>query len=90
MAFRTARTICPDMATAPTSWRKIAAAFLIVLLIAVWALIVASLSHRVGKWPILVQAPFYLVMGIVWIIPLKPLLSWSETGRWRSRRKGDN
>ncbi|MGP0730965.1 DUF2842 domain-containing protein, partial [Escherichia coli] len=23
------------------------------------------------------------VAGIVWILPLKPLLLWMETGRWR-------
>jgi hypothetical protein len=28
----------------------------------------------------LIQAPFYLVMGIVWIIPLKPLVRWIQTG----------
>jgi len=33
---------------------------------------------------VLVQALFYLVMGIVWIVPLKPLLRWSETGSWRA------
>ncbi|MES2137942.1 MAG: DUF2842 domain-containing protein, partial [Pseudomonadota bacterium] len=31
----------------------------------------------------LVQAPFYLVMGIAWILPLKPLVRWIETGSWR-------
>jgi predicted membrane channel-forming protein YqfA (hemolysin III family) len=78
------------MAPSPTSWRKIVAAGAIVLLIAVWALIVASLAHMVGRWPVLVQAPFYLFMGVVWIIPLKPLLSWAETGHLRARSKGDN
>ena len=55
---------------------------LILLLILGWALLVASAAQFVGDWPVLVQALFYLVMGIAWIIPLKPLLRWSETGRW--------
>ena len=63
--------------------RKLAGIALIVLLIVVWAALVASLAPIVGKWPILVQGAFYLVMGIAWIIPLKPLLRWTETGRWR-------
>lgn len=67
-----------------TSFRKPVAAGAILLLIAVWALLIASLSQTVGKWPILVQALFYLFMGVTWIIPLKPLLRWSETGRWRA------
>lgn len=71
------------MITPPsTSWRKGAAMALILLLILIWALLVASASAVVGNWPVLVQAVFYLIMGIAWIIPLKPLLRWSETGRW--------
>ena len=62
--------------------RKGAAIALILLLILVWAGLVASLSQVVGKWPVIVQAAFYLVMGLAWIIPLKPLLRWSQTGRW--------
>jgi membrane protein implicated in regulation of membrane protease activity len=61
------------------SWRKGAGIALILLLILIWAALVASLSPWVGKWPILVQAAFYLVMGIVWIIPLKPLIRWSQS-----------
>ena len=52
----------------------------ILLLIVVWAAFVASLAPFVGKWPVLVQAPFYLIMGMAWIIPLKPLIRWSQTG----------
>ena len=64
------------------SWRKGAGVLLILLLIAFWAGLVASMASRIGTWPILVQALFYLTMGIVWIIPLKPLIRWMETGRW--------
>jgi predicted membrane channel-forming protein YqfA (hemolysin III family) len=66
------------------SARKLAGIALILLLIAVWAALVASLSRFVGQWPILIQAPFYLVMGLAWIYPLKPLLRWMETGSFRS------
>jgi hypothetical protein len=59
---------------------------LILLLITVWAGFVASLARVVGTWPVIAQAPFYLVMGIVWIIPLKPLLRWIETGSFRLPR----
>jgi predicted membrane channel-forming protein YqfA (hemolysin III family) len=61
--------------------RKLAGIALILLLIAVWAAFVASLSPIVSGWPILVQAPFYLVAGTVWIIPLKPLIRWMEGAR---------
>ena len=65
------------------SWRKGAGIAIIVLLILIWAALVASVAAVIGKWPILVQGAFYLVMGIAWIIPLKPLLRWSQTGRWQ-------
>lgn len=65
------------------SWRKPAGIFAILALVAVWAMLVVSLSATVGEWPILIQAIFYLVAGIAWILPLKPLLRWMETGRFR-------
>jgi hypothetical protein len=45
--------------------------------------LVASLSGSVGGWPVLLQAVFYLDAGIAWIAPLKPVLQWIETGRFR-------
>lgn len=65
------------------SWRKPAGALGIVLLIVVWAILVVSLSHIVGGWAWPFQLVFYLATGLVWIAPLKPLLRWMETGRWR-------
>ena len=64
--------------------RKLAGIAAILALIAVWALLIASLAHVVGSWPVLVQAVFYLVAGMIWIAPLKPLLRWMETGRFRA------
>ncbi|MFL6721789.1 MAG: DUF2842 domain-containing protein [Sphingomonas sp.] len=65
------------------SARKLAGIVLILLLIILWAAFVASLAQVVGGWPVLVQAPFYLFMGIVWIIPLKPLVRWIQTGSFK-------
>jgi hypothetical protein len=65
------------------SWRKPAGIFAILALIAVWAVLVTSLSTFVGRWPVLIQAIFYLIAGIAWILPLKPLLRWMETGRFK-------
>jgi predicted membrane channel-forming protein YqfA (hemolysin III family) len=65
-------------------WRVGAGIAAILLLIAALAVLVASLSGTIGRWPVLVQALFYLVVGLVWIAPMKPLLSWMETGRFRN------
>ena len=69
------------------SWRTLAGIALILLLIGLWAAFVASLARMVVGWPILVQAAFYLIMGIVWIIPLKPLVRWVVTGSFRTSTK---
>jgi hypothetical protein len=66
------------------SGRKLAGIAIILLLIVGWAAFVASLARIVGQWPILVQAPFYLAMGIAWALPLKPLVRWIETGSFRA------
>jgi predicted membrane channel-forming protein YqfA (hemolysin III family) len=64
--------------------RPTAAVFMILAVILVWAVLVASVSDTVTRWPAAVQLLFYIVAGIVWILPLKPILRWSETGRWRN------
>ena len=65
------------------SWRKPAGALTICALIVLWCVVIASFSGTLARWPALAQLAFYLVTGIVWIAPLKPLLRWMETGRWR-------
>jgi hypothetical protein len=72
------------MAAPQPSSRTLLGIALILLLIVVWATFVAGLAPVVGKWPVLVQAPFYLFMGIAWIIPLKPLVRWIQTGSFRA------
>ena len=73
------------MATpAEPSSRKLGGIALILLLILIWAALVVSLAPIVGRWPVLGQAPFYLFMGLAWIAPLRPLIRWMETGRFRA------
>ena len=67
------------------SARKLAGIAAILAIILVWAAFVASLAQLVGRWPVLVQAAFYLIVGIAWIIPLKPLIRWIQTGSFRAR-----
>jgi multidrug efflux pump subunit AcrB len=65
------------------SWRKPAGALGIIAWIFVWIVLVATFSRWIGALPVLAQLPIYVVTGIVWIMPLKPVLQWMETGRWR-------
>jgi hypothetical protein len=72
-------------AQTPPSPRTLAGIGVILLLILAWAAFVASLSPFVGNWPVLLQAPYYLFVGVVWAIPLKPLIRWIQTGSCRVR-----
>ncbi len=65
------------------SWRKPAGMLLILAIIAAWAVLIASFSGTIGLWPSIVQAVFYIVAGTIWIFPVRPVLVWMETGRWR-------
>ncbi len=65
------------------SWRKPVGMLAILLLITIWCALIVSFATAISRWHALVQLVFYVVTGIVWITPLKPLLRWMETGRWR-------
>jgi hypothetical protein len=65
------------------SWRKPIGMLGILAYVTIWAVAVASLSGLVGLWPVLVQSIFYVIAGTIWILPLKPVLKWMETGYFR-------
>jgi Protein of unknown function (DUF2842) len=66
------------------SWRKPVGMMAILAIIAIWTFIVVSASAYISQLPIIAQAMVYLVAGIVWIAPLRPLLIWMETGSFRA------
>lgn len=68
------------------SWRKPAGMLAILGLILAVAVLVGSFSAEIARLPALVQGLVYVICGIVWIAPLRPLLSWMETGRFRAPR----
>ncbi len=71
------------MRVEPT-WRQPFGILLILLLIAGWAVLVVSAAPWLDWAPGWVHVIYYVVAGIVWILPLKPLLRWMETGKWRA------
>jgi hypothetical protein len=48
-----------------------------------YALGVAWASQWIGQLPVWAQTVIYLVLGVVWLLPLRRFLIWMETGRWR-------
>lgn len=63
------------------SIRKPLGVLLILGIILLWVIIVLQASHWVSAWWWPAQAVFYLIAGIVWIVPMGPILKWMEAGK---------
>ena len=65
------------------TWRIPVGVLGLVLALTIYGLLVAVyIGPLIGNWPALAQAPVYLVLGIVWLLPLRRFLIWMETGSW--------
>jgi hypothetical protein len=65
------------------SWRKPFGIFVILALIILVMIVAGTFSPAIAKLHWGVQAIAYITLGISWILPLKPLLRWMETGKFR-------
>jgi hypothetical protein len=54
----------------------------LVAVLTVYAIAVMWAAQWIGELPVLAQVPVYLVLGTVWLLPLRRFLIWMETGRW--------
>lgn len=70
--------------------RKPLGGLALILVLAVYAILIATASGHIGRLPILAQALFYLIAGIAWVPLLMPLARWIETGRFTKPRGGAN
>ncbi|QMW23761.1 DUF2842 domain-containing protein [Sandaracinobacteroides saxicola] len=43
----------------------------------------AMLFTPIERLHVLLQLPIWLILGLAWLLPLKPFLRWMETGQWR-------
>jgi hypothetical protein len=69
------------------SWRQPAGIALILIWIAAWSVLAVSAAPLIDAAPRWAHFLYYLVAGIAWIAPLRPLLRWMETGRWGKWRE---
>ena len=51
-----------------------------------YALLIAAGAPTIETLPVLVQAILYLLLGTIWVLPLRPVVIWMETGLWRSKK----
>ena len=50
----------------------------------VYALAVMWASQWIERLPVPVQTVIYLLLGVVWLLPLRRFLIWMETGHWKA------
>lgn len=56
---------------------------LLAALLAYGVAVATLMPPLIGDWPTLAQTAAYIVLGVIWLLPLKRFLIWMETGRWR-------
>ncbi|WP_374284008.1 DUF2842 domain-containing protein [Novosphingobium sp.] len=71
------------MRTEPTVRIPLGVLALLAALLVYGGLIARYLAPLIADWPALGQLPVYIVLGVVWLLPLRRFLIWMETGRWR-------
>lgn len=67
----------------PTRLRKLIGAIVFIVYVPVYALVAMALAQAraVQEAPGYALPFIYAVLGLVWILPLMPLIKWMEGGR---------
>ncbi len=66
----------------PTARIPIGILGLLVFLTIYGILVARYVPAWIGHWPTLAKTLIYLILGLVWLLPLRRFLVWMETGRW--------
>ncbi|MFM5894431.1 MAG: DUF2842 domain-containing protein [Novosphingobium sp.] len=71
------------MRSEPT-WRIPIGILALLFALMVYGIVIARfIAPWFQGWSALAQTPAYVLLGVVWLLPLKRFLIWMETGRWR-------
>ena len=60
--------------------RKIVASLAMLVFICIWIALAVKTGESLADSPRWVQLIFYVVAGIGWIAPMKPLFAWMNAG----------
>lgn len=70
------------MRETPT-WRIPFGIISLFILLIVYGVVIARYAPGIiGRWSGGAQTVVYVVLGLVWLLPLKRFLIWMETGSW--------
>jgi hypothetical protein len=64
------------------TWRKPAGIIGLLVYLTLYAILVAAFADTLALLPGWLMLFAYMVLGIAWIAPLRPLFLWMNTGRW--------
>ncbi len=65
------------------TWRIPIGILGLVAALGLYGILVANyVAPLIAGWSALAQMPLYLLLGVVWLLPLRRFLIWMETGRW--------
>ncbi|NQX95814.1 MAG: DUF2842 domain-containing protein [Erythrobacter sp.] len=62
---------------------------LFVALMVYGVLIAVYLAETLSTWPGWAQTIVYIILGVIWLLPLGRFLIWMETGSWSHPDKKD-
>lgn len=65
------------------SWRKPVGVLVMLVLILLWCGVAVTLIDYLSGLNFWLQLPVYVILGIGWIFPVKPMLLWMNGGSFR-------
>jgi hypothetical protein len=63
------------------TWRIPVGILALVACLVLYTGLVVQAAAYIGTLPVLAQLPIYIVLGTIWLLPLRRFLIWMETGR---------
>ncbi|MBN8485408.1 MAG: DUF2842 domain-containing protein [Sphingomonadales bacterium] len=71
------------MRTEPTIRIPLGVLGLFIALMVYGGLVARYIAPLIADWHALAQTPVYILLGVVWLLPLRRFLIWMETGKLR-------
>ena len=70
------------------TWRIPAGIIGLFVVLMIYGVVIARYApDLIGGWPTWAQTIVYVVLGVVWLLPLRRFLIWMETGSWNPPEK---
>jgi hypothetical protein len=70
------------MRTEPTIRIPLGVLGLFIALMVYGGLVARYIAPLIKDWHALAQTPVYILLGVVWLLPLRRFLIWMETGKF--------